>query len=112
LWFLEYKKRSHCGKNPADYTIAVHVRSSHLLALSLTGSALSLSSSTQHLDVVIDGQKYELEAWPLYVLLPVGDYKARLSNEKIAKNREYSRVYELLFADGATRRYTVLGESE
>lgn len=91
--------------NPADYTIAVHVQSSQLVD-SHGGT------QSQLLDVIVGGKKYELEAWPFYVVLPVGDYKARISKENISPNHEYSRVYELLFADGTTRRYTVVGESE
>jgi hypothetical protein len=45
-------------------------------------------------------------------VLPVGDYKARISKEKISPDHEYSRVYEFLFADGTTRRYNVVGETE
>lgn len=89
--------------NPADYTVTVHVQSSHLLQNQL---------STQILDVTIGEKKYKLEAWPFFQVLPVGDYKAKIYKDKIAQNHEYSRVYELLFADGSTRRYTVMGESE
>jgi len=90
--------------NPADYTITVHVYSSQVI--DRTGTP------KQILDVVIDGKKYELEALPYIDVLPVGDYKAKIFNEKISSNQQYSRVYELLFTDGTTRRYDVVGESE
>jgi len=91
--------------NPADYTIAVHLQSSQLI--------IGIQNNpTQHLDVLIDGKKYALEAGPCYSVLPSGDYKARLVKDAIAKDHEYTRVYELLFTDGTTRKYSVVGESE
>lgn len=90
--------------NPADYTITVHVQSSQIDLLEIP--------ARQFLDVVIEGKKYELEAWPVSDVLPVGDYKARIFKEKIAPNHEYSREYEFLFADGTTRKYAVVGELE
>ncbi|MGA3370672.1 MAG: hypothetical protein ABSC48_02810 [Terracidiphilus sp.] len=90
--------------NPADYTVAVHVQSSQVID--------RFQMATQLLDVIIDGKKYELEAWHSFDVLPVGDYKAKKSQEKIFPNHDYSRRYELLFADGTTRSYAVVGESE
>jgi hypothetical protein len=66
----------------------------------------------QQLSVIIAEKHYELEANTNTKVLPVGDYMARISYDKIDPNQEYVRVYELLFADGTTRRYTVVGESE
>ncbi|MGD0799828.1 MAG: hypothetical protein ABR906_00785 [Terracidiphilus sp.] len=88
--------------NPADYTITVHVQSSEALLL----------SNHQLLNVTIDGKHFELESIPYGGVMPVGDYMARISQDKIYPQKEYSRVYELLFADGSTRKYTVVGESE
>jgi hypothetical protein len=92
------------AQNPADYTISVHVQSSQVVD--------RFQSSEQYLNVTIDGKKYQLASGPSLKVLPVGDYKAKISKDKIAKTHEYSRVYELLFADGTTRKYTVVGESE
>lgn len=88
----------------ANYTVTVHVQSSQVVYTD--------GNIAQHLDVAIDGKKYELQALPAAQVLPVGDYKARISKEKISPDHEYSRVYEFLFADGTTRRYNVVGESE
>jgi hypothetical protein len=90
--------------NPADYAVTVHVQSSQVIN--------RYQVPTQLLDVIIDGRKYKLGASPDIQVLPVGDYKAKISQDKIAQNHEYSRVYELVFADGTTRKYSVLGESE
>jgi hypothetical protein len=89
-------------QNISDYTIAIHVYSSEAL----------LGSGMQQLSVIIAEKHYELEANTNTKVLPVGDYMARISYDKIDPNQEYVRVYELLFADGTTRRYTVVGESE
>jgi hypothetical protein len=88
----------------ANYTVTVHVQSSQVVYTD--------GNIAQHLDVAIDGKKYELQALPAAQVLPVGDYKARISKEKISPDHEYSRVYEFLFADGTTRRYNVVGETE
>ncbi|MGA2834209.1 MAG: hypothetical protein ABSE55_14160 [Terracidiphilus sp.] len=88
----------------ANYTVTVHVQSSHVI--------YTMGNLAQHLDVVIDGKNYELEVLPATQVLPAGDYKARISKDKISTTHEYSRVYEFLFADGTTRRYNVVGESE
>lgn len=45
-------------------------------------------------------------------LLRVGDYKARIAKDDTASAYEYLRDYELLFADGKTRLYNVVSESE
>jgi hypothetical protein len=89
-------------QNTSDYTVAVHVQSSEAL----------LGSGMQQLNVIIGGKHYELEANTYAKVLPVGDYMARISLDKIDPDHEYVRVYELLFADGSTRKYTVVGESE
>lgn len=90
-------------QNTSDYTIAVHVQSSETPFL----------ETRQQLNVIIGGKHYELEAnTSYYKVLPVGDYMARITQDKTDANKEYVRVYELLFADGTTRKYWVVGESE
>jgi hypothetical protein len=88
----------------ANYTVTVHVQSSQVIE--------TMGNLAQRLDVLIDGKKYELQALPAAQVLPVGGYKARIAKDKISPNHEYSREYEFLFADGTTRRYNVVGESE
>jgi hypothetical protein len=92
------------AQNAGDYTITVHVQSSEVID--------KFGTPTQHLNVIIGGLHYELEALTYPRVLPVGDYMARIFQDKISQDKEYSRIYELLFADGSTRRYTVVGESE
>jgi hypothetical protein len=75
----------------------------------------------QHLSVVIDGKKYEINSKEnCYAVLKTGDYKARLlgSHERfpvVSPDYETSYAstsYEFLFPDGKTRRYLVVGVSE
>jgi hypothetical protein len=80
--------------NPADYSIAVHVQSSQLNDES--------SQVYQQLNVIIGGKHYELEAFSnILNVLPAGDYMARITKDQIDKDKEYLRVYELLFAEYA-----------
>jgi len=65
----------------------------------------------QHLTVLIDGKKYQLDT-SSGSLLRVGDYKAKVEKDNTQRTYEYERVYEFLFADGSTRRYWVVGEDE
>ncbi len=109
--------------NPADYTVTVHVQSSQL-TIGCFGppSDCSAGHQVQHLAVVVDGKKYELESEFENYLLRVGDYKARIyaaptNRPGFEKNDtpnayEYRRNYEFLFPDGQTRVYMVMGESE
>jgi len=90
---------------PADYTIAVHVQSSRTIA--------EWGATSQQLSVVIDGKHYEIHAYvnTPYVLR-VGDYRARLHTPDAGTAYEYKRIYEILFPDGKTRDYLVVGEEE
>ena len=69
--------------------------------------------------MVIDGKKYEMISnnYPSFALM-LGDYKAKLlpddfqKDENLPKSYEYHQQYELLFPDGKTRKYTVVGATE
>jgi len=102
--------------NPADYTIAVHIQASRigLDCGDVTGGS-SVCVWEQHLKVTIDGKTYELNS--IHVLknvfvLHVGDYKAKVLKEDTSKSYEYQRSYELLYPDGQTEDFQVMGESE
>jgi hypothetical protein len=99
--------------NPSDYTVAVHVQSSRLVLFcgDVTGGS-SVCSWEQHLSVIIDGKKFEIQPQVAKNLLRVGDYKAKIVKDETPNAYEYFRVYELLFPDGQTRQYSVVGEME
>ncbi len=91
--------------NPAAYTVTIHVRASRMV--NWVGSGPSASQ----LDVVIDGKKYELEG-PYYILLALGDYKAKLVQDEHKTAYESLQSYEFLFPDNKTLKYQVVGQTE
>jgi hypothetical protein len=107
---------SLAAPNPAEYSINVHVISSRWV---MEPSILAGPEPFQKLNVVIDGKKYELEAPTLKVnlqagvaLLALGDYKAKLVQDKHKNGYESSQAYEFLFPDNRTRKFTVVGRIE
>jgi len=97
--------------NPADYTITVHVLSSHVVGLNIGSSDRYIWR--QHLTVLIDGKKFELDGESSDLeLLRLGDYKAKILKDESKRAYEYQRIYEFLFPDGATRDYYVASEPE
>lgn len=87
--------------SPADYSVAVHVTSSEFTA-----------GAIERLVAVIDGKTYFLMGSSGGYALRVGNYKARIILDKSVRAEQYLRVYEFLFQDGKTDRFTVAGESE
>jgi hypothetical protein len=71
---------------------------------------------------LIDGKKIELvgptTSKKVYSLpgptsvLRIGDYPAKVVKDNNEHAYEYSSSYELLFPDGETRKYQVVGESQ
>ncbi len=104
---------------PEEYTITVHVQSSGLVLTCDYIFGKQDCESRQHLNVVIDGKKYEMISsdYPK-VALVTGNYKAKLladDSENPAdppQSYEYHQRYEFLFPDGKTRKYLVVGGSE
>jgi hypothetical protein len=90
--------------NPADYTITVHVSACHLSFVSL--------NALQNLDVVINGNKYELQAVSNDGVLALGDYKAKLVQDLHKTAYESSQTYEFLFSDMKVRKFSVIGQTE
>jgi hypothetical protein len=101
---------SAAAQPPADYTITVHVSSSHWTV----APGFFSSQAVQQLDVVIEGKKYDLEATAQNspTLLALGDYKAKLVQDEHKTAYESSQAYELLFPDKKTRKFMVVGETE
>ena len=107
---------SWAGPRPDQYPITIHVVSSRWVM----EPAINGPQALQKLTVTIDGsKKYELEAPVLkanlqagVAVLALGDYKAKLVSDEHKSEYEFSRVYEFLFPDQRTRRYTVVGQFE
>jgi hypothetical protein len=108
--------------NPADFTTAVHVQSSHLVSICTenwgffnSGGAgkAARCSFKQQLNVVINGKKYELNSKDeITAVFRTGDYKAKEIPGATPLAVEYNAAYDFLFPDGTVRRYIVVGESE
>lgn len=94
--------------NPSDYTITVHVLSSHMTdEVAPTGPPLG----SQHLVAVIGSKTFDLlSVHTDFDLLRVGDYKAKIVRDEKPNAYEYYRIYEFLFPDGKTHQYHVVGE--
>jgi hypothetical protein len=101
--------------NPADYTVAIHVHASTLVNSCWSDNKGSDCGMMQRVTAKIDGmplRQYELERLVDSNVLRVGDYKARVVTDVKPRAEEYTLVYEILFSDGKTGRFAVVGESE
>ncbi len=93
-----------CAQKPDAYSINIHVRSSYFLHANGVVS--------QMLDVTIDGKKYQLVGIQTGELLALGDYKAKLIKDEHRTTYESDQVYEFLFPDKKTRKFSVVGQTE
>lgn len=105
--------------NPAEYAVVVHVQSSGLVSLCNTVMGRPFCEMRQHLNVVIDGKKYEMNSKDFGDIgLVVGDYKAKLLPDNLTdkdnppRSYVYNQQYEFLFPDGKTCKFQVVGGSE
>src|SRR5690242_15762989 len=107
---------SWAAPNPDEYSINVHVSSSHWV---VAPRVLVGPEPVLRLNVIIDGKKYELEA-PTHranleagvTLLAPGDYKAKLVQDQHKTTYESSQAYDFLFPDKKTRKFIVVGQTE
>jgi hypothetical protein len=90
--------------NPDEYPISVHVRTSYF--------RFANGVVSQMLDVTIDGKKYRLAGTQNVYLLGIDDYEAKLIKDEHRTAYESYQVYEFLFPDKKTRKFTVVGQSE
>lgn len=89
--------------NPSDYSVVVHVQSSRLV--------VDHDGVAQDLTATINGKHVELEGTPLQqYVLRTGDYKAKVVKDEHSRSYEYQMTYEILFPDGKTRKFLVVGE--
>ncbi len=93
-----------CAQKPDANLINIHVRSSYFLYANGVVS--------QMLDVNIGGKKYQLVGIQTGALLDLGDYKAKLIKDEHRTTYESDQVYEFLFPDKKTRKFSVVGQTE
>lgn len=92
-------ERGASPADPKDFPLIVHVSSSEL-------------NGGQFLAAVIDGKKYKLMLPGAVLPIHPGDYHARIFKDDAKGSGQFERWYEILFADGKTERYWVVGEYE
>lgn len=93
------------AQKTGDSPTAVHVSSARTIFIAGNGQY-------QQLTVNINGKHLELGAMSDGSLLTPGDYKAKLVEDKHKTAYESLQVYEFLFPDGKTVKFTVMGQSE
>ena len=100
--------------NPSEYNIPVHVSASRIGKACDVVRGDSVCHFTQTLTVWIEGLNYELEAETAFPkgMVALGDYKARFVEEEPRVTKEFSKKYDLMFADGSTREFTVIAQFE
>ena len=102
------------SQGKGDYTIPVHVSESHIGLSCNTTKGTSSCKSTQVLTAQVEGNKYQLESETFFSkgLVALGDYYAKLSDHKEKSTKEFTRSYDLMFPDGSTRTFNVIGQTE
>jgi hypothetical protein len=113
---LLFSTFSWAAPSPDEYSINVHVSSSHWI---MSPAILVGPEPFLRLNVIIDGKKYELEAPTTkanleagVTLLALGDYKAKVIQDVHKTTYESSQAYEFLFPDKKTRKFMVVGQTE
>jgi hypothetical protein len=89
---------------PDEYNITIHVRSSYIVS--------GHGGSSQYMDVMIAGKKFQLADPGNGYLLALGDYKAKLVKDDHKTPYESIRMYEFQFSDKKARKFAVTGQSE
>jgi len=104
---------AYAQKSP-DYAIKVHVSASHIGYFCGVTNGDSSCKSVQQLNVLIDGAKYELQSETYFPkgVVGLGDYQAKLVSDEQKPTREFTRTYDLMFPDGSTRKFRVIGQME
>lgn len=77
----------------------------------------NLEIDTQILSVLTDGKKYQLKGnpirlWPLSGVIAPGDYKGKIVRQKHKGAYAHAIEFQLLFPDGTTGKYILIGQSE
>ncbi len=104
---------TYAQKN-ADYPIKVHVAASHIGTDCGVTKGDSSCKSVQQVTVTIDGAHYELQSETFFPkgIVALGDYQAKLTDDQQKPTQEFTRTYDLMFPDGSTRKFRVIGQTE
>ena len=98
----------------ADYTIKIHVSATRIGVDCGVFNGNSSCKTVQQLTAQIDGAKYELQSETFFPkgIVALGDYQAKLIKNTVKPTHEFSREYDLVFPDGSTRKFRVIGQTE
>lgn len=102
------------AQKTSDYAIKVHVSASHIGYTCGVLNGDSSCKSVQQVTAIIDGAKYELQSETFFPkgIVALGDYQAKLVSDEQKLTHEFTRTYELMFPDGSTRKFRVIGAME
>ena len=98
--------------NPADYPLAVHISASTY--------ATTANTLFEIVTATIDGKHYQLQGPTSSArafsrgngLIDPGDYHAKLTTDEHKTSYESAQQFEILFPDGSTRKFGVIGQWE
>ena len=104
--------------DPSQYTLAVHISGSAYDPFSIDRTSAA-NMPSEIVTVTLNGKHYQLLG-PTYSahtkccdgLINPGDYHARWSTDEHKTSYESLQELEILFPDGATRRFSVIAQSE
>ena len=102
------------AQKSSDYAIKVHVSASRIGYDCGVTKGESSCKSVQQVTVMIDGAKYELQSQTYFPkgIVALGDYQAKLVSDEQKPTHEFTRTYDLMFPDGSTRKFHVIGQTE
>jgi len=92
-----------------SYPLTVTVVSSHVNILCSPGCVYYLG-----IHALVNGRHLEMQSEkPTWLrLLVLGDYKAKLVSDEHKKPYFFQQAYEFQYPDGATEKFSVIGESK
>jgi hypothetical protein len=108
--------------DPSQYTLVVHVSASRYAQMvgASGASAINPNLLSEVLTATVGNRHYKLlgptSSAKAFMhgngLIDPGDYHARLTQDEHKTSYESAQQFEILLPDGATRRFTVIEQSE
>ena len=105
--------------DPSQYPLVMHVSASRY-RVQLIGGTLYPDSRGELLTATVGNKHYQLDSSASSAkafrhdngLIDPGDYRAKLTQDEHKTSYESLQQFEILFPDGATCRFDVIGQSE
>jgi hypothetical protein len=114
LLLIFFAASASAQSNNSAYPLTATVQSSHInIQCGQVMNGSSGCSKYLEISAVIDGRHLDMEGGKARQgFLTPGDYKAKLVSEKHEKPYFTQQIYEILYPDGATEKFSVTGESK